>query len=161
MSILPSFYTSQMSQETDSGTSQTIPKEYGMNFSTEQLTGQIVEGKEAIKVWIWCCLQTQRFRYPIYSWDYGADMEQYIGRAVSREFLQTDCEDEIRSAMLVNPYISDITDFNVERKNDQIHISFRTATDFETEFNTQTHLATYRHNQLSSYMQSALMTQKL
>ena len=51
MSILPSFYASQMSQKTDSGTSQTIPKEYGINFSTGQLTGQIVEGKEAIKVW--------------------------------------------------------------------------------------------------------------
>lgn len=42
-----------------------------------------------------------------------------------------------------------------------IHYQLRTATDFETEFNTQAHLATYRHNQLSSYMQSALMTQKL
>lgn len=105
-------------------------KRVRINFSTGQLTGQIVEGKEAIKVWIWCCLQTQRFRYPIYSWDYGADMEQYIGRAVSREFLQTDCEDEIRSAMLVNPYISDVTDFNVERKDDQMHISFRVITRF-------------------------------
>lgn len=105
-------------------------KRVRVNFSTGQLTGQIVEGKEAIKVWIWCCLQTQRFRYPIYSWDYGADMEQYIGRAVSREFLQTDCEDEIRSAMLVNPYISDVTDFNVERKDDQMHISFRVITRF-------------------------------
>lgn len=52
------------------------------------------------------------------------------GRAVSREFLQTDCEDEIRSAMLVNPYISDVTDFNVERKDDQMHISFRVITRF-------------------------------
>lgn len=57
-------------------------------------------------------------------------MEQYIGRAVSREFLQTDCEDEIRSAMLVNPYISDVTDFNVERKDDQMFVSFRAVTEF-------------------------------
>ena len=41
------------------------------------------------------------------------------------------------------------------------HYQLRTATDFETEFNTQSHLATFKHNQLSSYMQSALMTQKL
>lgn len=41
------------------------------------------------------------------------------------------------------------------------HYQLRTATDFETEFNIQSHLATYKHNQLSSYMQSALMTQKL
>jgi len=41
------------------------------------------------------------------------------------------------------------------------HYQLRTATDFETEFNTQRNLATFKHNQLSSYMQSALMTQKL
>ncbi|RHS65877.1 DUF2313 domain-containing protein [Clostridium sp. AM45-5] len=41
------------------------------------------------------------------------------------------------------------------------HYQLRTATDFETDFNTQVHLATYRHTQLSSYMQAALMTQKL
>lgn len=57
-------------------------------------------------------------------------MEQYIGRAVSKEFLQTDCENEIRSALLVNPYISDITDFDVERMDDQMHISFRVITRF-------------------------------
>ena len=119
MSILPTFYAAQEPQGTTSESTGTIPREYG-----------IVEGKEAVKVWIWNCLQTQRFRYPIYSWDYGADMEQYIGRAVSKEFLQTDCENEIRSALLVNPYISDITDFDVERMDDQMHISFRVITRF-------------------------------
>lgn len=29
-----------------------IPKEYGIDFKTGQLTGEIVEGLEAVKVWI-------------------------------------------------------------------------------------------------------------
>ena len=130
MSILPTFYAAQEPQEMTLESTGTIPMEYGIDFATGQLTGKIVEGKEAIKIWIWNCLQTQRFRYPIYSWDYGADMEQYIGRAVSKEFLQTDCENEIRSALLVNPYISDITDFEVDRKDDQMFVSFRAVTKF-------------------------------
>ena len=130
MSILPTFYAAQEPQEMTLESTGTIPREYGIDFATGQLTGKIVEGKEAIKIWIWNCLQTQRFRYPIYSWDYGADMEQYIGRAVSKEFLQTDCENEIRSALLVNPYISDITDFEVDRKDDQMFVSFRVVTKF-------------------------------
>ena len=129
MSILPTFYAAQEPQEMTLESTGTIPREYGIDFAKGQLTGKIVEGKEAIKIWIWNCLQTQRFRYPIYSWDYGADMEQYIGRAVSKEFLQTDCENEIRSALLVNPYISDITDFEVDRK-DQMFVSFRAVTKF-------------------------------
>lgn len=63
-------------------------------------------------------------------------MEQYIGRAVSKEFLQTDCENEIRSALLVNPYILDIADFEVDRKDDQMFVSFRSVTKFgEVEVN--------------------------
>ena len=40
-----------------------IPKEYGIDFKTGQLTGEIVEGLEAVKVWIWLVLQTPRYRY--------------------------------------------------------------------------------------------------
>ena len=46
---------------------QIVPKEYEIDFNTGQLTGRIVEGKEAIAVWIWLVLQTSRYRYYIYS----------------------------------------------------------------------------------------------
>ena len=65
MSILPSFLADQINEEKNQILD--VPKEYGIDFVTGQLTGKIVEGKEAIKVWIWNCLKTQRFRYPIYS----------------------------------------------------------------------------------------------
>ena len=52
MSILPSFMMT-VASEVQKETVLEIPKEYGINFKTGQLTGKIVEGKEAIKVWIW------------------------------------------------------------------------------------------------------------
>ena len=52
-----------------------IPKEFEIDFATGQLTGRIVEGLDAIKVWIWLALQTPRYRYPIYTWDYGNEFE--------------------------------------------------------------------------------------
>ena len=108
MSILPTFMQTQIASRTQTANVLTVPKEYGIDFTTGQLTGEIVEGIEAIKVWIWNCLHTQRFRYPLYSWDYGADLEQYIGQTVTEEFLNADCEDEIREALQVNPYITGI-----------------------------------------------------
>ena len=68
MSILPSFMQTQIAERTQTANAIIIPKEYGIDFNTGQLTGRIVEGIEAIKVWVWLCLRTQRFRYPIYSW---------------------------------------------------------------------------------------------
>nr|DAV32494.1 MAG TPA: Protein of unknown function (DUF2634) [Caudoviricetes sp.] len=128
MSILPSFLADQINEEKNQLLD--VPKEYGIDFATGQLTGKIVEGKEAIKVWIWNCLKTQRFRYPIYSWDYGTDLEQYIGQTVSEEFLNADCEDEIREAMLVNPYITDIEDFTADFRSARLNISFTAVTKF-------------------------------
>lgn len=128
MSILPSFLADQINEEKNQILD--VPKEYGIDFVTGQLTGKIVEGKEAIKVWIWNCLKTQRFRYPIYSWDYGTDLEQYIGQTVSEEFLNADCEDEIREAMMVNPYITDIEDFTADFHGTRLKISFTAVTKF-------------------------------
>lgn len=129
MSLLPTFMTADIEAAAAEQTTE-IPKEYGIDYSTGKLTGQIVSGKEAIKVWIWNCLHTERFRYPIYSWNYGAELEQYIGDAVTEEFLQTDCEAEITEALKVNKYISDIEDFNVSFSGTKINITFRVITTF-------------------------------
>ena len=94
-----------------------LPKEYGIDFQTGQLTGKIVEGLEAIKVWIWLCLHTERFRHAIYSADYGTSFEQYIGHVLSDEYINTDCESEITDALLINEFIESVEDFEVVRNS--------------------------------------------
>lgn len=128
MGILPSFLSTEIAEMSQAAQITEIPREYGINFETGQLTGKIVEGIEAIKVWIWAALRSERFRYPIYSWDYGVSVEQYIGKVVSDEYLQADCADEITEAMLINPYITDIDDFQAEKIGDHLHISFTAVT---------------------------------
>lgn len=138
MSILPTFMQKQIEEQSQTASVVEMPKEYGVDFETGQLTGGIVEGIEAVKVWIWMCLHTQRFRYPLYSWDYGADLEQYIGQTITEDFLNADCEDEIREALTVNPYIEDIEDFKASFDNGYLYISFKAVTKFgetEVEYN--------------------------
>ncbi len=128
MSILPSFLQSQIAKRTQMANTIEIPKEYGIDFNTGQLTGKIVEGIEAIKVWVWLCLRTQRFRYPIYSWSYGADMEQYIGQGLTVEYLETDLKDEIEEALRVNEYITGIEDYSYAQAGSKVQIQFRVQT---------------------------------
>lgn len=133
MSILPSFLQelsdAQTVKEDDSQVVK-VPKEYGVDFRTGQLTGKIVEGLEAIKVWIWLCMHTERFRHAIYSADYGTSLEQYIGHMLSEEYINTDCESEISDALLINEYIESIEDFEAVRNSDSLNISFRVVTKF-------------------------------
>ena len=133
MSILPSFLQELSDTKTikeDDSQVVKVPKEYGINFQTGQLTGKIVEGLEAIKVWIWLCMHTERFRHAIYSADYGTSLEQYIGHMLSEEYINTDCESEISDALLINEYIESIEDFEAVRNSDSLNISFRVMTKF-------------------------------
>ena len=129
MSLLPSFMNSEVESAINDKTSE-IPIEYGIDFDTGKLTGKKVSGKEAIKVWIWNCLHTERFRYAIYSWDYGAELDQYIGDALTEEFINTDCEAEITEALLINPYINGISNFSISFEKTKLSISFTVNTTF-------------------------------
>ena len=40
-----------------------IPREYGIDFETGQLSGKMVEGYDALLVWAWLALRTPRYRY--------------------------------------------------------------------------------------------------
>jgi hypothetical phage related protein len=132
MSILPSFLQSLNNTKTIKEDSQVvkIPREYGIDFDTGQLTGKIVEGIEAIKVWIWLCLHTERFRHAIYSSDYGAALEQYFGHVLSDEYINTDCESEVTDALLINDYIESIENFGAVKDGEHLRISFRVVTKF-------------------------------
>ena len=128
MSILPTFLADMIEEKKTTAAVMKIPKEYGVNFQTGQLTGRIVEGVEAVKVWIWNVLHTERYRHAIYSWDYGVEYEQYIGETLSGEFLQSDCQTETEEALLVNPYITGISDFSAAMEGSTLHISFTAET---------------------------------
>ena len=129
MSILPSFLSEEILEEAEETAAVLqIPKEYGMDFNTGQLTGKIVEGIEAIKVWVWNCLHTERYRHAIYSWQYGSEYEQYIGQTITDEYLQNDCQTETEEALMVNPYISGIDNFEAELDGDHLYLSFTLET---------------------------------
>lgn len=130
MSILPTFVNAEIEEELEKSPSLTVPKEYGIDFDTGQMTGKIVEGKEAIKVWIWNCLHTSRFRYGIHSWDFGWDPEEYVGKAVTAEYIQADAQTEIEEALMMNPYITGIDDFNAIKEDDRLTVTFTALTAF-------------------------------
>ena len=133
MSILPSFleeFSNIDAAENEETKVIEVPHEYGIDFTTGQLTGKIVEGLEAIKVWVWLCMHTERFRHAIYSSDYGTSLEQYFGHVLSDEYINTDCESEITDALLMNEYIESVEDFEVVRNSDSLDINFRVVTKF-------------------------------
>ena len=52
-----------------------FPGNMELIFETGQLSGKMVEGYDALLVWAWLALKTPRYRYYIYSEDYGQEYE--------------------------------------------------------------------------------------
>lgn len=85
------------------------PREFGIDFSTGQLTGTIVEGAEAIKVWIYLALKIARYRYFICSWQYGNEIEDLYGQGYSTEHLESEISRMVEECLLENEYIDTVT----------------------------------------------------
>ena len=70
---------------------------------------KIVEGNNAIKVWVYKALLTPRYNYSIYSWDYGSELMDLVGKAYTQSLTKEEAKRYIKEALLINPYILEVT----------------------------------------------------
>ena len=69
---------------------------------------KIVEGNEGIKVWAYKALLTPRYNYSIYSWDYGSELMDLVGKAYTPSLTKEEAKRYIKEALLINPYILEV-----------------------------------------------------
>ena len=68
----------------------------------------MVYGQEALKVWIYKALKTERFSYAAYSWQYGIELHPFIGKVMSVQERYSELKRVITECLMVNPYILSI-----------------------------------------------------
>lgn len=88
-------------------------KDIGWDFKSnipllENNDFKVVEGKEAIKVWVYKALLTPRYQYPVYSWDYGSELRELVGKAYTSLLTKEEAKRYIKEALEINPYIKEI-----------------------------------------------------
>ena len=79
---------------------------------------KIVYKNEAIKVWVYKAIKTNRYQHEIYSWDYGCEIESLIGKGFEFGFIKSETQRYIEEALLINPYITKINKIDVEFNKD-------------------------------------------
>lgn len=78
---------------------------------------KIVEENEAIKVWIYLALLTPNKQYPVYSWDYGSEIKELIGKNYTKALTESEAQRLIEECLLINPYIKDVKVVNTSFKD--------------------------------------------
>jgi Protein of unknown function (DUF2634). len=111
-----------------------IPKEYAWDFEKNDFKlrdgkFQIVEGTEALKIWIWKALKTSKAVYPIYSDDYGQEFESLVGKGISKSLVESEAKRLTLECLKENEHILSISNFKVEKSNDVLKITFTAITD--------------------------------
>ncbi|MCX7615625.1 MAG: DUF2634 domain-containing protein [Clostridiales bacterium] len=83
----------------------------------------IISGKDAVLVWAWKALHTPRCRHEIYTWDYGNETESLIGQPFTDDLKRSEAARYVKECLLVNPYISDVSNITVSFLDGAIKIS--------------------------------------
>lgn len=119
-------------------TEMEMPKEYVWDFTHGEFAlkngkCQIVEGLEAVKIKIYKALITQRYRYLIYSWDYGSELEELIGQKYSKELTDAEALRYIQDALKAyfdKGWITTIKNFEATFSNGSLYVSFDVITPY-------------------------------
>ena len=91
---------------------------YKIDFDAGRVCG-FCDSTEAMKQAIYKILQTERFEFLIYSWNYGIELNAVVGK--SYQVFASEIKRVIREALLADSRITDVVDFEV------VQIDKRTA----------------------------------
>jgi hypothetical protein len=80
------------------------------------------DGLEALKQAICKVLSTERYEYPIYSFNYGIELENLLGK--DPVYVQIELKRRIRECLLRDDRITEVDNFKFEVNGDEIKCTF-------------------------------------
>lgn len=94
--------------------SETDPPDDRINGYTDDLL--------ALQQTIYVILGTERYEHIIYSWDYGVELLDLIGKPIP--YVMAVLPRRITEALTQDDRIEDVTDFEFERNKNKLHVTF-------------------------------------
>lgn len=85
--------------------------DFRLSFNSGRINGH-VEEIEAVKQAIFMILNTERYRYLIYSWDYGIELVDLYGMPV--DYCVAEIERRVTEALLMDDRIIEVADFDFD-----------------------------------------------
>lgn len=109
---------------------KTIPSlTWKINEDRADVRGSI-DGLEAMKQAIYKILQTERYRYAIYDWNYGVELEELYGKNVT--YVIPELKKRIEDALLADDRVTAVTDFSFIQEKWSVTTEFLVHTIFGT-----------------------------
>lgn len=94
----------------------------------------LVYDNDALKIKIWKLFMTERYRWLVFDWDYGHELETLVGKAYTQGYINSEAERYCREAIdrALSDYIRRLDDFSVKFDDGILYISFIAVTIYGT-----------------------------
>lgn len=131
MSVFPFISPSVLS--TSSSAELPLFREYAYDFEHNRLllrngNTYLVEGNEALKIWVHKVLSTARFRYIAYDASYGSELDTLKGTPLNDAVAQSEVKRMMIEALMCNPYIKELDSFTFAASGSRLSVTFNCTT---------------------------------
>lgn len=101
---------------------------YKMKLEKERIE-RTVDGIEAVKQMIYKTLMTDRYKFEIYNWNYGIELDDLIGQP--KELVKAELPRRIEEALIIDDRVEEVTDFKFKDiDKTTLSVSFKVKTIF-------------------------------
>lgn len=89
--------------------------------ATDRINGY-VDGLDALAQAVYLILSTERYEFIIYSWDYGVEFVDLIGKPIP--YVMSELPRRIKEALVQDNRIDDVKNFEFEQHGKRLHAAF-------------------------------------
>lgn len=100
-------------------------KTYQLHPDKNQIAG-FTDGLEAVKQAMYLILNTERYKHLIYSWNYGIELDNLIGKPIP--FVMADLERRISETLTQDDRIIAVSGFECEAQKGKVRCTFQVET---------------------------------
>ena len=93
--------------------------------ATDRINGY-VDGLESVMQAVYLILSTERYKFIIYSWDYGVELIDLFGQPMP--YVRAELPNRIKDALTQDNRIEDVIDFQFEQHRKRLHVTFTVVT---------------------------------
>ena len=101
---------------------------FRLNYETNGQVNGYCDELEAVRQPIYKILNTERYQYLIYSWNYGIELADLFGQPIP--YVYAEIQRRITEALLQDDRITDVYDFDFSNNSDDVLCKFSVKTRF-------------------------------
>jgi len=127
--LFPTEPVSGLQIDAEASTTVKFGRGWKFDFNTGEFvftpTGRTAPANELEAYMEWCqkALLTARYRFVIYGRDYGHDFDDIIGRAFSRNVIESEIQRVVTETLLVDPRTDSVINFAFTWEEDRLFFS--------------------------------------